>query len=491
MNTQQLELAKEFRNHFLADDHASIVLPAGCGKTEILASTVASAAADGERVLVLTHTNAGVSVIRRRLRTYAASAETIGVSTIDSFMQRVALAFPTLGSPLGLDEDSPEYWPTLRQVATEVVGRKSVLETMNSSYDLVVVDEYQDCSHQQHSFVSWLASQVRCLVLGDPLQAIFGFGGVVLVDWDQEVVPTFPQVQEAPFVQRPWRWKGRNEALGEWLLMELRPSLEAGSVIALNEAPGLVWAQSSPQALQGVHFEYLPSASSTVFVLPAKHRVRPFAKGRKGRFPALENRQMSAAVLEAKRLDAAGTDGGQLAAAVVKAVNGCASGVTGLVSAGSLQTLLGRLEAGPPLPTGGHDDRKAVRVALNALKVAGSSSLVLDALRTFWAASDIHVYARDCLRDIIAAAEGVSRGDYSDYAEAVCSIRAVRKHAGPASPPQCSAHTLLIKGLEFDRCIVIDAHELQSREHLYVALTRGSDHLKVLSSGPGVQFPSA
>ena len=43
------------------------------------------------------------------------------------------------------------------------------------------------------------------------------------------------------------------------------------------------------------------------------------------------------------------------------------------------------------------------------------------------------------------------------------------------------ATTLLIKGLEFDHALLLDASQMGTAEELYVALTRGSTSLTVLS----------
>ena len=42
----------------------SVELPAGTGKTHLVAALAAAAAEQGERTLILTHTNAGVDVLR-------------------------------------------------------------------------------------------------------------------------------------------------------------------------------------------------------------------------------------------------------------------------------------------------------------------------------------------------------------------------------------------------------------------------------------------
>lgn len=300
---QLLDRATALRKEVLTNQHASLVLPAGCGKTEILAAVVASAVGDARRVLVLTHTNAGVGVIRSRLQRYGVAGGQVRVATIDAFMQRVARSFPSLGPALDLAEDDAGYWTLLRDAALAIQGRQAILDLMEASYDLLVVDEYQDCSVVQHEFVKALATRVRTLVLGDPLQAIFNIQGNVLVDWPTDVLNVFPELDAGHFGQTPWRWAGKNDALGEWLLNVLRPALIDGGEIALNGVPGLTWSESSQQNLQGIHMPYLGGAASTVFILPQQHRVRAFAKMRGGRFPALEDKQLRAAMAEARHLD--------------------------------------------------------------------------------------------------------------------------------------------------------------------------------------------
>ena len=56
------------------------------------------------------------------------------------------------------------------------------------------------------------------------------------------------------------------------------------------------------------------------------------------------------------------------------------------------------------------------------------------------------------------------------------------RHTGrPTSRRNLLGTTLLVKGLEFDHAIVLDAASL-SRKELYVALTRGAKSLTIIST---------
>jgi len=56
-----------------------------------------------------------------------------------------------------------------------------------------------------------------------------------------------------------------------------------------------------------------------------------------------------------------------------------------------------------------------------------------------------------------------------------------RYRGRPVGRRRLMGTTLLVKGLEFDHAIVLDARSL-SRKELYVALTRGAKSLTVVSS---------
>ena len=80
----------------------------------------------------------------------------------------------------------------------------------------------------------YLADSLRCCVLGDPMQAIFGFKGNALVDWDTDVLASFGDAGE---LKTPWRWINAGEKeFGEWPL-SVRKMLLAGGSIDLASAP--------------------------------------------------------------------------------------------------------------------------------------------------------------------------------------------------------------------------------------------------------------
>jgi len=223
----------------LTIDRGTVTAPAGCGKTHLIAETLTRHTGT-KRVLVLTHTNAGVAALRGRLDHAGVPSKAYRLSTIDGWAMRLISTFPARSAHnpdlLKLETPSTDY-PNIRVAAAKLLKAAHVSDILAASYARLIVDEYQDCSIRQHAIVSFAAQTLSTCVLGDPLQAIFGFGSDGLVNWDDQVCTYFPLAGE---LTTPWRWINANaEPLGQWLL-EVRGKLLSGEPIDLRAAPPAV-----------------------------------------------------------------------------------------------------------------------------------------------------------------------------------------------------------------------------------------------------------
>jgi hypothetical protein len=221
----------------------SVELPAGAGKTQLVAALAAIEVERQERPLVLTHTNAGVDAMRRRIRSFGVNNEAVRVATIASWSYELVYHYPQLaGLVVQADPDwsrSGDYY----RAAAEVVQATAIRMVIQASYGCIIVDEYQDCSTDQHELVVRLAHALPICVFGDPLQNIFSFGGTTTVSWSNQVTAQWPAFA-VPI--KAWRWEGHNKDLGQWLL-DVRADLYAGRSIDLTTAP-LDWWQAIPGA---------------------------------------------------------------------------------------------------------------------------------------------------------------------------------------------------------------------------------------------------
>ena len=203
---------------------------AGCGKTTLISNAVSYGIG---RQLILTHTYAGVRALRNHLLQARAPESRFQVTTIDGWALRFASAFPTLSNWRHGLPKTEQQWQELRTAATLAIKFRAVAKTVRESYDGMYVDEYQDCSVQQHDLIVQLSTILPCRVFGDPLQAIYSkINGDSALLWSS-VEEYFGQFHK---LTTPHRWLKHNPELGTWLTA-VREDILAGRPIDLAKAP--------------------------------------------------------------------------------------------------------------------------------------------------------------------------------------------------------------------------------------------------------------
>ena len=226
----------------LSVQRGSIIAPAGCGKTYTIAASLLGHT-ESKPVLVLTHTNAGVSALKKRLADFKVPSSSYRLATIDGWAKRIIGHFPERSNhdPKILDIRNPgQDYPAIKKHALELLLTSHITDILKASYSRLLVDEYQDCMMQQHNIVVALASIMPTCVFGDELQCIFSWSGDK-PDWESEVLKQFPVVCE---LKTPHRWINAGKTdLGDWLLA-IRPVLKVGGPIDLRDAPAdVVWME--------------------------------------------------------------------------------------------------------------------------------------------------------------------------------------------------------------------------------------------------------
>jgi superfamily I DNA/RNA helicase len=155
----------------------SVTAPAGCGKTQLIADTL-SLHNGPKPILILTHTNAGAAALRTRLQRARVGSSVYRVATLDGFAMRLIGTFPLRSGhdPRILQIADPRNdYPVIRTSAWNLLRYGHISHVLRATYSRVIVDEYQDCGLVQHAMVDELAAVLPTAVLGDPMQAIFGF----------------------------------------------------------------------------------------------------------------------------------------------------------------------------------------------------------------------------------------------------------------------------------------------------------------------------
>jgi len=451
----------------------SVVAPAGCGKTDSIADAVKAA---GGRFLVLTHTLAGVDSLRKRLKEKEASPKLVDLETIAGWSLKFAGAFP-LRSGLVTREPKGKEWRNVYEATSRLVGGGFITSVLKSSYKGVLVDEYQDCTVGQHELIVALSKHLPVCIFGDPLQAIFGFGGDTLIKWN-EVETAFPQVGK---LKVPWRWnRVQNWELGKWLI-GARDQLETGGQVDLSNAPHCVKC-ISPES----------SSKDDIRKANVKAALRPELIGDETLIVIGDKTSEMRASLASK------TKCTSIEPVVV--CKSLAKFIAGLSSASGNSRLRLVLDFAQNIMTGVKKtpfERRVHKLSAGwlagkartdaeqaALDILASDDLkaVLSLLEALRRKVNAPPYRRELLSATCNALKLVVAAEQENLESAVWHVQNKVRHAGRRSSKRSVGSTLLVKGLQFDHAVITAPGKL-SKNDLYVALTRASRTITIVSGG--------
>ncbi len=446
----------------------AMVAAAGYGKTHVIAKAVAEHG--GARELILTHTHAGVEALRERLARMNVPAKAFHVDTIAGWALRLATAFPKTSALSTLQPRNNKEFLSVYESARRLIHLKPIWEIMRASYSGVYVDEYQDCSVTQHELVSSLLEILPCRIVGDPLQGIFDFGNNEPIRWTQHVDPLF-EVVGGP--NTAWRWAKSNPELGEWLRY-VRDMLVVGQGINLKDAP-VAWVDGSNSDYKlgrqlKACFDVARDGESVIAIHQMPNQCKFIASRLKSRYSCVEAIELDELYDYAHRIEE--SHGYNRAIAVLDFAGICMTAVKSKL--GTIRHAL--VEKRMPKVRTHMPQVKAL------LDISEEDSLapVITALHTMVQVPGAHVYRRELMREMERAIGAVISGDSVNLPDAAWLVRNRTRRLGRLLPRCAVGTTLLVKGLEFDHAIVLDADNYNAC-NLYVALTRGSKSLTIVS----------
>jgi hypothetical protein len=449
----------------------SIELPAGAGKTHLVAGLAATGAEKGERTLILTHTNAGVDVLRRRLRQFGVGTEAVRVETIARWSFDLIRHYPMLsGLTVGADPDwtqSGQYYSG----AAVAIQAEAMHRAMRASYSLIIVDEYQDCVAEQHGLILALHDCVPVCVLGDPLQTIFDFGDNVTVRWAKDVVATWPALS---LPVHPWRWRGHHEELGRWL-MDIRPSLYGGKPIDLSTAP-LTWRRNdTPIAAVNACFAQPVSDGPVVAIAQWAPECAAVASKTNGSYSMME--ELEGSFMQAFAIIVDGAEPRLIAPATLQFAKDCISKIAAQLDAAVMK----KLRDGKPVAHLSRPGAEKPLALLSGLLADASPARVREALEAIGQLPGGRLYRREAWRDMRRALGIVAAGSDLTVTQAIGRIRNQTRIIGRIREDRIISRPLLVKGLEYDHAVVLNAERYSATE-LYVALSRSRKSLTVVSN---------
>ena len=458
--------------------NVAVVLPAGAGKTELIARATWFASESAGRQLILTHTHAGVHALRSRLARLGVAPQSYTLTTIAGWALKWALHYPSVSGLRTTQPDTQDEWNAVYEGVRLVLANPHLASSVHESYGGGFVDEYQDCTLRQHSLSLALAQLMPLRVLGDPLQGIFGFTKESIL-WSRDVESSFVPLKVE---EHSWRWAESNPKLGEWLL-ELRKALLKGKPINLAAAP-IKWKSTvSPASQVSTSKAVVPDeAASVVAILKWPSQCHSLAKKLGGAFSSMDELESKDLLKHAEAIDLA-SSGCAIALALLRVARECVTGLPGTVT-----TMKTNLEADRlPRVTASTPNVPVVQAVL-AIADSPTPTNLLAAAETIEAIPGVFVHRLD-LWQAFKRSIVVQRDEELDSTQAAAAIvRDRMRENGRAAQQRTVSRTLLVKGLEYDHAVVLNAALLDAQE-FYVAATRGRRTLTILSEERVLHFP--
>lgn len=367
-------------------------------------------------------------------------------------------------------------YPEIRNGAWRLLHGGDIQDLLRATYARLIVDEYQDCSQPQHAIVCHAASAMPTCVLGDPMQAIFGFQGNELAHWIDHVCAYFPMSGE---LTTAWRWKNAGtEAFGTWLL-DVRRRLASGGSIDLRIVPPEVkWVQLDGTAEDrrrqiSAASVRVPGNASTVLIIGDSRRPasqREFAAQIPGAV-TVEAVDLRDLVEFAQTLDFGRAD------ALEKIVT-FAGSVMINVGVPDLLRRVAILRRGTSRKEATETEQAALQFQVNA-----SPNTATALLAAIGRDAGVRPHRPAVLRACMRALNSCDGAAGNSFYETAIRAREQSRLLGRPLDRRVVGSTLLLKGLEADAAVILDADDLDAR-HLYVAMTRGARRLVVCSKNP-------
>jgi hypothetical protein len=451
-----------------------VTAPAGHGKTYSIVESIKSHGGAGDKQLILTHTQAGVAVLKKKLAQEDVPSSHFTVVTIAGWCLKYVQNYHLESGYEGADMPMGGEWNKVYIAMEKLLLNPSVRAVIVSSYGGLFVDEYQDCGIAQHTVVLALSEIIKCRIFGDPLQSIFNFRGQPLVDWRMDVEGHFTNVTSLDIPQR-WIIAG-NAELGRWIA-DCRRTLLIDGTIDLTSAPASVThvtmtgdSQADVQSLV-MKSKLRIGENEKIAIIGDKtnQRAKNYALKRISNphfylVEAMESKELNDL---ACYIDETKADSGMR---LHKLLKECMTNIPSTV-----KSTADKLENGDTCRPTSEIGKRLVKV-----------HELFDPLDALWLVAhlkqhnDVILKRPQPIQCLIDTFEMMIGKPEMSMQEALRSSVEVIRHRGRYTPKRTIGSTLLLKGLEFDHVIIYEADSL-SRNDLYVAISRATKSLTIFS----------
>lgn len=489
---------------FIKCQRGLLIAPAGHGKTTAIADCLLQCP-EKSCQLILTHTHAGIASIRKKFQQKNIPSSKYQLETITGFAQRYVIGF--LGSSVLPDEADKHYFSEAIEKCRVLMQSKLVQIVIQSSYDGVFVDEYQDCTIDQHEMIMKLAYNLPLHLLGDPLQGIFSFESKPLVDFDRDL-GLFTRFDCLPF---PWRWKDSNPSLGIDIF-NIRQKLLNGEDIILSDN---IYTQIFVEQYLNPHGEYdreynrwlrriinKHDSDSFLIICPSYWDVTKF--GQDHLRGDLSDRISLKSIIDFsnKFLIIDAIDGSKYYS-VAQAIDKYIMQVLTKRKIKKLDRLIDILDSlyinktsvkywiksnrfiSKNAPNA--DRGKTLKQLFQAFEQQANAESLFRVIDYVLSLPNIKCHHKEVFFAVKSCVT-IAKNNKLSIFEAMKIYKSRIRHRGRSIEGRCIGTTLLTKGLEFDTVIVMDAHKFVDAKNFYVAISRACKKLIILTDNNILHF---
>ncbi len=464
---------------FLAANKSIVIAPAGYGKTYTIAEAIAAYRGE-KKVLVLTHTHAGIASLREKFQQRELPSTAYHLDTICSFALELTKTYHINKAEIPHENDASTMFDFAVQHAEIILKAKPIKQLIAIRYDHLIVDEYQDCTISQHRMILELANTLKTHLLGDPLQGIFGFRGQQVVDFSDGSFSPF--MENSQSLETPWRWMNAGQVVLGHDLARIRDLLLAGQDIDLRDYASICWVSGrgddytrqgtavKQQLFQEINQGAVIIHPNYTSVNPRKNVVQQYKQLQL--VEAIDGKEFYQWCLQFDR---------HTGHILVK-------DITDMMRSVCNKTCINNwFKADGSLVNKRNQADKEVQNGLVSVVdslVTGKSYLrIAKLIAAIAKLPNQSIYRKEFVKDIYQTLVDAERLGLSAL-EAIIRNRNILRRKGRKVPQKSIGNTLLTKGLEFDTVVVLNAQEIKDPRHLYVAFTRCRQRLVVISDRP-------
>jgi DNA helicase-2/ATP-dependent DNA helicase PcrA len=464
------------------------IAPAGYGKTY---SIVEALKFTQGRQLILTHTHAGVSSIKEKIKKEKIESSKYKVETISSFAQKYANSF-YIGENKPSEDNPKIYHPFVVNFSIELFKDRLVSKVFTSTYSGLFVDEYQDCTEEQHSLIMTLSNLVPTRILGDPLQGIFEEINKSKIDFPLELLNN--DFIEAPSLSIPNRWlhNGNNKDLGNKFI-KIRDDLEKRQPIDLDylQCDGVKILEIEKDASENERINIFREKINLLLSNQAfKSLLIIIPEGENGKGNIYARANFKSRIDHGNKLTLIEAIDHESFYSLAKSLDLMVFENRNIkfMKEEILVKLFNKTNVNEWFNLKGVKKKQGKDVVkgdiLNSIitELLSDISLekVLDVLILLNKKYKFKSKRPSLYYQVLNAIKTAIHTPSSVF-DAMTEQRNTVRRMGRNIDGQCIGTTLLTKGLEFDNVVIINAHEFACSKHLYVALTRSCKRLFIFS----------